>query len=101
MILTPQLKAMIAEEKPQARSAVRVEPQGIGITVVNRALRHMNPAAALIYRLMDGTRTIREIVAEMQRTFPQVPEEELFMDAVMSVREFQFCDMACWRTVQD
>jgi hypothetical protein len=102
MTLTPELKAIIGQEKPKAASSVRLEPVGgMGLTVVNRALRHMNPSAAHIYRLMDGQRTIQEIAAEQQRTYPQVPEDELFADTLKSIREFQYCSMAGWRTVQD
>jgi hypothetical protein len=102
MTLTPELKQAIGLEKPKAASGIRIEPKGgMGVAIVNNALRYMNPTSARIYKLMDGTRTIQQIVDEQHRVFPQVPEEELFTDTVLSVREFQYCEMAARRTIQD
>jgi hypothetical protein len=102
MILTPELKELIGRETPKSASGVRIEPHGgMGVAIVNQALRYMNPTSARIYQLMDGNRTIGEIVAEQRRVYPQVPEEELFTDTLLSIREFQYCGMAARRTIQD
>jgi hypothetical protein len=96
--VTDEVRRLIAAERPQAMSSIRIEAGGIGIALVNGGLRHLNATAAEIYRLADGRRTIDEIADALQVTYPDVDREQLFEDALETVRQFQYAGMICTRT---
>lgn len=96
--LSNEVRSLIKEEKPLAMYGIRVEPEGMGLSLVKGELRHLNAVATSIYRLLDGKRTIEEIVQEMSEQYPDVDPDELFEDTFKCIREFQRASMVCWKT---
>ena len=52
--------------------------------------RHvLNPTAAAVYRLLDGTRSIAEIIELLSGRFPDVPVTDVARDIVFAVRTME------------
>ncbi len=99
LTVNEEVRCLIAAERPLAISPVRIESGGMGLALINGALRHMNATAAEIYRLADGRRTIDEIVDALHASYADVDREEMFADTLRTIREFQYAGMICARTV--
>jgi Coenzyme PQQ synthesis protein D (PqqD) len=98
--LSNEVRSLINAEKPIAMYPIRIEPEGMGLSLVKGELRHLNPVATSIYRLLDGKRTIEEIVQSMSEQYADVDANDLFEDTLKCIRELQRASMVCWKTAR-
>jgi len=96
--LSNEVRSHINAEKPLALHSIRIEPEGMGLSLVNGELCHLNAVATSIYRLLDGKHTIEEIIQNISEQYPGAPADELFEDAVKCIRELQRAGMVCWKS---
>lgn len=98
IILTKEVRQRIELERPRAFYPSRLESEGMGIAIVEGRLRYMNSVASLIYSLSDGKHRVKDIVNTLAKQYPEIAREELFLDTLRAIREFQHLGMICRKT---
>ena len=85
----------MAATKPKTRSDLGVVEVGAELIVYDPAaehVHHLNPSAALVFGLCDGTATMRETSVELAAAMAR-PETDVERDVRATVREFRRAEL--------
>lgn len=81
----------MAATRPKARSdltVVELDGEAVIYDEASGELHHLNPSATLVFGLLDGTATMRELAADVADAFEQ-PADEVESQIRVLVRRFR------------